>query len=477
MSAMERASDTDAVTATRMVRTGWRVLVVAALVWLQTVVPRPAQADFFSLDPQRGVVTMAPLLERTTPAVVNVSVESRVPVAQNPLFADPFFRRFFDVPEQRPAERRAISAGSGVIVDAGRGYVLTNHHVVRNADSITVTLKDRREFSAKLVGSDPATDVALLRIPAGGLTQLPFGDSDQLKVGDFVVAVGNPFGLGQTVTSGIVSALGRSGITSGNYEDFIQTDASINPGNSGGALINSKGELIGINTAILAPSGGNVGIGFAVPANMARSVMDQLLRFGEVHRGRIGVVIQDLTPKLAADLGLTAEGGAVIAQIERGSPAERAGLAQGDVVTAVDGTAIHSSAELRNRVALIEANRSVALDILRDGRRRQITVAVTPLSRRAADSGDSIAQFGGAALADIPEEHPAYGRVDGVLVTSVARGSQAAQAGLRRGDIIFGVDDQATASVAELEQMLQHASPPITVHLLRGGRELSLLIR
>lgn len=450
---------------------------VAALAWLQLVALQPAKADFFSLDPERGVATMAPLLERTTPAVVNVSVESHVPVAQNPLFADPFFRRFFDLPEQRPAERRAVSAGSGVIVDARRGYVLTNHHVVRNADSITVTLKDRREFSATLVGSDPATDVALLRIPTGGLTELPFGDSDRLKVGDLVVAVGNPFGLGQTVTSGIVSALGRSGITSGNYEDFIQTDASINPGNSGGALINSKGELIGINTAILAPSGGNVGIGFAVPSSMARSVMDQLLRFGEVHRGRIGVVIQDLTPKQAAGLGLTADGGAVIAQVERGSPAERAGLAQGDVVTAVDGTAIHSSAELRNRVALIEANRSVTLDLVRDGRRRQLTVTVTPLGERPAAAGDSIAQLGGAALADIPEGHPAYGQVEGVLVTGVARDSRAARAGLRRGDIILGIDGQPVGSLAELEQVLQHATLPMTVDLLRGGGERSLLIR
>ena len=201
--------------------------------------------------------------------------------ADNPLFRDPFFRRFFDLPE-RPEPRRSISAGSGVIVDARRGLVLTNHHVVRAAERITVTLKDRRDLAAELVGSDPATDVALLRIPSESLTALPFGDSDRLKVGDLVIAIGNPFGLGQTVTSGIVSALGRGGITRGNYEDFIQTDASINPGNSGGALINSKGELIGINTAILAPGGGNVGIGFAVPANMARTVMDQLLRFGAV---------------------------------------------------------------------------------------------------------------------------------------------------------------------------------------------------
>lgn len=456
---------------------GARGLVVVGLAWLLLAWPPADAADFFAVDPDRGVVTMAPLLERTTPAVVNVSVESRVPQAENPLFADPFFRRFFDLPEQRPAERRAISAGSGVIVDARRGYVLTNHHVVRNAERITVTLKDRREYAATLVGSDPGTDVALLRIPTGGLTELPFGDSDQLKVGDLVVAVGNPFGLGQTVTSGIVSALGRSGITSGNYEDFIQTDASINPGNSGGALINSKGQLIGINTAILAPSGGNVGIGFAVPANMARAVMEQLLRYGEVHRGRIGVVLQDLTPQIADSMGLRSQDGALIAEVERGSPAERAGLVRGDVVLAVDGSAVHSSTELRNRVGLIEANRDVVLDIVRDGRRRQVSVTVTPMRAAQAAAGDSIAQFGGAALAEIPEGHPAYGQVDGVLVSSVAPGSPAARAGLRRGDIILGIDGNPVASMAELEQMLQQVAPPFRLNLLRGDEQRSIVIR
>src|SRR5215212_4209794 len=277
-----------------------------------------AWAQYPALDPARGVMTMAPLLERATPAVVNISLLSRAPTTENPLFRDPFFRRFFDLPDE-PPPRQALAAGSGVIVDARQGLVITNYHVAENARRITVTLKDRRELQAELVGRDPGTDLALLRVRSQNLTELPFGDSDQLKVGDLVLAIGNPFGLGQTVTSGIVSALGRSGITRGRYEDFIQTDAPINPGNSGGALVNTKGELIGINTAIIAPGGGNVGIGFAVPSNMVRAVIEQILRHGEVRRGQVGVALQDLTPDLAKALGTEADrGGALIARVEPG---------------------------------------------------------------------------------------------------------------------------------------------------------------
>ena len=434
----------------------------------------PPVAQQLSLDPERGVITMAPLLARATPAVVNISVVTRQPVAENPLFRDPFFRRFFDLPE-RPQPRRAVSAGSGVIVDARRGLVVTNHHVVRAAEQITVTLKDRREHRAELVGSDPATDVALLRIPAESLTALPFGDSSRLEVGDLVIAIGNPFGLGQTVTSGIVSALGRGGISSGSYEDFIQTDASINPGNSGGALINSKGELIGINTAILAPSGGNVGIGFAVPANMVRAVIEQLLRFGEVRRGRIGVVVQDLDPDAAEALGLDADQGAMIARVERGSPAERAGLRAGDVVLAIDGDDVRGSSELRNRIGLVEADRSVTLTVLRGGQRREVTVRVAPLG--AAGSGSELPPaLAGATLGGIPPDHPLAGRVAGVLVVAVARGSPAAGIGLRRGDIVLGVDGIPVTSREELARALAGGGGEITLNLLRGNRELALVI-
>ncbi len=321
-----------------------------------------------------GGGTIAPMLEQVTPAVVNISVLSRAPQAENPLLRDPFFRRFFNMPDQMPQSRPQVSAGSGVIVDARNGYVVTNNHVVENAQEIAVTLKDRRRLRAKLIGRDAATDIALLQIKAEGLTALPIGDSDRAKVGDFVVAIGNPFGLGQTVTSGIVSALGRSGLKIEGYEDFIQTDASINPGNSGGALVNFQGELIGINTAIIGPAGGSVGIGFAVPVSIVRSVMEQLREYGEVRRGRLGVAIQDLTPDLAESMSLKGDEGALIAKIELGSPADSGGLRSGDVVIAVDGRPVRSATDFRNRIGLLRVGTPVQLTVMRDGGQKSLTV-------------------------------------------------------------------------------------------------------
>ncbi len=320
-----------------------------------------------------GVSTIAPMLEQVTPAVVNIAVLSRAPQAENPLLRDPFFRRFFNIPDQ-PQARPQVSAGSGVIVDAARGYVITNNHVVENAQEIAVTLKDRRKLRAKLVGRDAATDIALLKIEAKGLTALRMGDSDQARVGDFVVAIGNPFGLGQTVTSGIVSATGRSGLKIEGYEDFIQTDASINPGNSGGALVNFNGELIGINTAIIGPAGGSVGIGFAVPVSIVRSVIEQLGEYGEVRRGRLGVAIQDLTPDLAESLSLSGDEGALIAKIESGSPADGAGLRSGDVVVAVDGRPVRSATDFRNRIGLLRVGTPVQITVVRSGGQKSLTV-------------------------------------------------------------------------------------------------------
>lgn len=315
--------------------------------------------------PGEHQATVAPVVRAVTPGVVNIATRV-VEMVDNPLLHDPRFRQMFGIPEEA-LRRETTSAGSGVIVDAERGYVLTNNHVVEKATAIEVTTKDNRRFPAKLVGRDPATDIAVLRIKPDRLTAVPFGNSDRLEVGDFVLAVGNPFGLGQTVTSGIVSALGRTGLGAEGYEDFIQTDASINPGNSGGALVTLDGKLIGINTAILSRTGGNVGIGFAVPINMARLVLEQIVEAGEVRRGRIGIAVQDLTPDLAEALGSRRSEGAVIGVVEPGSPAMRAGLTQGDVVTNVNGVGLKSAAQLRNIIGLTPVGRELELGYERRG--------------------------------------------------------------------------------------------------------------
>jgi Do/DeqQ family serine protease len=367
---------------------GWgaaKYILATLIVAMAGVLALPLSAHWPFFADEEELPTLAPLLEEVTPGVVNLGTRGRVRLERNPLFNDPFFRRFFEdpafrrffeLPEQQPMEREAQSVGSGVIVDAKRGLVLTNHHVIADADEILVTLKDRRRLEAKLLGSDTATDVAVLKIPAKALRAVAMGDSDDLKVGDFVIAIGNPFGLGQTVTSGIISALGRAGLGIEGYEDFIQTDASINPGNSGGALVNLRGELIGINTAIIGTAGGNIGIGFAIPVNMARRVMEQIVAFGEVKRGELGIVIQDLTPELAEGLRLDVNEGAVVAQIVPGSAAERAKLERGDVIVAVDGHPVRDASDLRTKIGLHRVGETVELTILRDGRERELEIEI-----------------------------------------------------------------------------------------------------
>ncbi|WVT76542.1 DegQ family serine endoprotease (plasmid) [Sinorhizobium chiapasense] len=407
--------------------------------------------------------SLADVLERVTPAVVNIAVRSRASPETNPLYNDPFFRRYFNLPEQR----QRLSAGSGVIIDADKGYILTNHHVIANAGEIAVTLKDRRRFTAKLVGSDEATEVALLKIDANNLTALPLGDSDRLRVGDSVVAIGNPFGLGQTVTSGIVSALGRSGINVEGYEDFIQTDASINPGNSGGALVTADGRLVGINTAIIAPAGGNVGIGFAVPISMASAVTKQLIEHGEVRRGRVGVAIQDLTSDIAEVLGISETRGAVVGSVERGTPAARAGLQAGDVIVAVDKHPISGSADLRNRVGLAPVGSEIEVEYLRDGSRKTITLRVEPEGVNNT----------GAALPRALEGAHFQDAGGNVVVASVDEGSAAARAGLETGDVIVAVNRRQVATAAELASALQEAKGTIALDLYRGGTRMFLALR
>lgn len=332
----------------------------------------------------RGLPTLAPMLRRVMPSLVSITVQARVPGEDNPLYKDPFYRRYFS--GSTPAERQILAAGSGVVIDADRGLVLTNHHVVRNAERIGVALSDGRRIEAKLVGADPPTDLALLSIAAHGLVGLPLGDSDMLEIGDYVVALGNPFGLGQTVTFGVVSALGRSGLGIEGYEDFIQTDAAVNPGNSGGALVGIDGHLIGIDTAIVGPAGGNVGIGFAIPSNMGRSVADQIAEFGKVNRGQLGVSVQDHSAAMPAAMQAENPLGATVADVAPGSAAEKAGLRRGDIIVGVNGRPIVSAAQLRARVGLVAIGQTIELDVLRDGSRVKLNARVataTSSARRA----------------------------------------------------------------------------------------------
>ena len=346
-----------------------------------SVVSLAAQSGWAAM-PEAQKMTVAPLVRAVTPGVVNIATRV-VETVDNPLLQDPQFRQLFGIPDEA-VRRETQAAGSGVIVDAEHGYVLTNNHVIEKATRIEVTTKDNRRFAAELVGRDPDTDIAVLRIKPDRLTAVPLGNSDQLEVGDFVLAIGNPFGLGQTVTSGIVSALGRTGLGIEGYEDFIQTDASINPGNSGGALVTLDGRLIGINTAILSPKGGNVGIGFAVPINMVRQVMEQIVAHGEVRRGRIGIAVQDLTADLAEALGSWRGEGAVIGGVEPNSPAARAGLAKGDIVTAVNRIPVKSASQLRNAIGLTPVGQEVELAYERKGTPATARARIEPGPRTAA---------------------------------------------------------------------------------------------
>jgi serine protease Do/serine protease DegQ len=423
----------------------------------------------------RGLPTLAPLVNEVTPAVVNISVVTRAPMEDNPLFRDPFFKRFFNLPDK--PQRREQAAGSGVIVDAARGYVLTNNHVIKDAEQVIVTLKDRRQFQARVVGTDPGTDIAVVRIEPKALTALRLGDSDQLNVGDYVIAIGNPFGIGQTVTSGIVSALGRSGLSPEGYEDFIQTDASINPGNSGGALVNLRGELIGINTAIIGPAGGNVGIGFAVPVNMARSVMNQIVQYGEVRRGRLGIEMIDLNSEIAKKLGVSKIEGVAIAAVQPNSPAQQAGLRERDIVTALNGRAIQGAAELRARLALTPIGEELELRVLRGGEIRNVRVKIGAVQKVATADGQTVPQLPGLRVVEIERGSPLYQRVQGVIVSAVDDGSIAWQAGLRSGDIIYAINRRRIRTLAELYSILRATERGYTISLLRGDSNLSIVIR
>jgi len=408
--------------------------------------------------------TLAPVLERVIPSVVNIHTQTRVRI-RSPLLDDPFFRRFFNVPDA-PRERVSQSLGSGVVVDAEQGYVLTNNHVIAGSTEISVTLADGRSFEAEVIGSDPDTDLAMIRIPADNLRALPLADSKQLRVGDFVVAVGNPFGLGQTVTSGIVSALGRAGFRGLEFQNFIQTDASINPGNSGGALINLRGELVGINSAIFTPSGGNVGIGFAIPSAMAKYVMDQLARFGEVRRGTLGIYVQDLTAELAGAFGLENGKGALVAEVVGQSAAERAGIQAGDVITAIAAYPVNNAREFHNIEGQLPLDESITLEFFRSQEKMQARLNAEAL--KVLDGGAINDRLRGATFEELPIKLRSD-RIKGVLLSALEAGSQLARGGLRPGDIITGVNRQGISDLADFQKAVASARGGFYLHIHRNG--------
>ncbi len=440
-------------------------LTLAALVLGAWSTMTPAQIP--AQPGETPVPSLAPMLKRITPAVVNVAIRGTVK-EQNPLLNDPFFRRFFDVPNT-PQEHEFQAAGSGVIVDAKNGYIITNAHVIENAKEITVQLLDNRSLTAKVVGKDEGSDLAVLKVQSANLVDIPIADSDLLEVGDFVVAIGNPFGLGHTVTSGIISALGRSGINPEGYEDFVQTDASINPGNSGGALVNLGGQLVGINSAILSRTGGNIGIGFAIPSNMMKTVMQQLIKYGQVRRGVLGVNIQTLSPDIAESMGLGNTQGALVSQVIDGSAAEKAGIKAGDVITAVNGKPVKDAAALRNSIGLLRIGEKVDISLMRDGKPRRVTALVGERDEAAESAATGMHDgLEGANLAD------AQG--GGVLIRAVADGSPAAQRGLRTNDVILAVGRTRVANLAEFKKATQGLQA-FVVQIRRGSAILVIPIR
>ena len=439
-------------------------------------------------SPLAAVASMAPVVAEVTPGVVGISV-GQPKESDNPLMSDPAFRRFFEdtKKEGKPAGASAPQtevrpAGSGVVIDAGKGLVLTNHHVIHGASRLVVVLQDRRQLVAELVGSDPGTDLAVLRIKPERLKAVAVGDSDAMRIGDFVLAIGNPFGLGQTVTSGIVSAVGR-GISPEGYEDYIQTDAAINPGNSGGALVNLRGELIGINTAILSGgrsgSGGNIGIGFAVPTSMAREVLAQIVANGEVKRGRIGVETDEVTEVVASGNGLPDIAGAVIKNVAKGSSADKAGLRANDIVRQIDGRTVRTASDLRNRLALIPVGNSAQMQVWRERRQLGLQVLVEPIT------AEQVATAQQATKPPVAGSKPTEGTAsvlqgmqlsvgrDGLVVSNVQPNGSAHAAGFRNGDVILGVNRELVITVQDFNAQLGRAGTK-TISVLRGESKLRL---
>ncbi len=437
-----------------------------------------------------GMPSLAPMLEDVTPAVVIVSTAQTAQVPRSLRFLDEDeLRRFFSDPstqgQQQGSGRQVRGMGSGVIVDAQEGYIVTNHHVIANADVINISLQDGREFKATLIGSDPSTDVALLQIEANDLVALDFAQIDNVRVGDYVVAVGNPFGIGQTVTQGIVSALGRGGLNNENYEDFIQTDAAINMGNSGGALVNLEGDLIGINTAIISGSGANAGIAFAVPVNMITAVMGQLEQYGEVRRGQLGVQIQDLTSAMESALQTGAGKGALVTSVVPGSAAERAGLEVSDVIVAVNDQLVDSGRELRNIIGLLRLDQEVTLEVYRNGKKESIAAVIGSTQQNLAQNDEpsirslSEPEFLGAQLRSLNDPRAGAansGTRQGVEVVSVEAQSPAWMAGLRPGDVIYEVNRNEIANLRDFNALVAESDQVRALSVVRENRRMLVIV-
>ena len=449
------------------------VLAFGLAVATALVAATPAERAFAQDREVAPMPSLAPLIRRIAPAVVNISVSGSVPT-NNPLAEDPLFRRFFDF--DIPSERTFQSAGSGVIVDAENGYLLTNHHVVENATEITITTVDNRNMTATVVGSDEGSDLALLKVEDGDLTQIELAEPQAIEVGDYVVAIGNPFGFSNTVTAGIVSGLGRHGLNPNAYEDFIQTDASINPGNSGGALVNLNGQLVGINSAIISRGGGNIGIGFAIPVSIVRSVMKQLIEYGEVRRGLLGVQIETLTDEEADMYGLPSARGALVAAVSPESAAEQAGIRIDDFIVSVDGKAIADSSELRNTIGLMPPGQEVEIGLIRNGSRRNLTAVLGTLV--AGSGAAEPPPVTSETLFEGVELMPGTARngTDGLVVSRVDGSSPAAQSGLREGDVITFINRQRVRSLDEAREITADANT-IILQVQRGTRALLILLR
>ena len=425
-----------------------------------------------------GVPSLAPMLENITPAVVNIYTISETQEKSN-YIDDPFLRKFFNIPGQQKLKKRNRSGlGSGVIIDNKKGYIITNNHVIAKAKDIKVRLHDGREFKASLVGADPASDIAVIKISPDNLKSLKFANSENLRVGDFVVAIGNPFGIGQTVTSGIVSALGRSGLGIEAYENFIQTDASINPGNSGGALVNLKGELVGINTAIIGSKGGSgsVGIGLAIPVNMALDVTQQLLKYGKVRRGYLGVSAQDLTSDLSKAFGISTKWGAIITRVQEGSPAYVAGIRVGDVVVKINNQIIENTSAMRNKIGLLKLNSIISMQINRKGEilNKKVKILEKKLSKKSGVKINS--RLDGIRFSEITKNMSEYGKITGIKITGIKKTSKAYSVGIRVNDIILSINNIPVQKIKDLEIVSGENDSELILHVQRGMRTAFILL-